>query len=149
MRRPPRRPRPAVLGRAYDWQQPGDDPPRERKRPGPEEAEAPEKMSFRGDSSDLSPASPKPQRRRPVITTAERRKRRENATAVLPRLGDLLHDYRVNDTKAAHVTLWLREDYRIEWWPGTASWHDPIRGRMRGSLSDLVGFLREAREGGR
>lgn len=73
---------------------------------------------------------------------ADRKARRAEAQRVIRHLGDLVVRHRTNDTKGSHITLWLSETRRVEWWPGTMRWRDPSGGMTRGTADDLVAFLR-------
>jgi len=75
------------------------------------------------------------------ITAKIRRQRRRDAPQLLTAMGPLLFDFRINDAKGSHITLWATPDVRIEWWPGTARWRGPD-GKMRdGTPVELGRFV--------
>ncbi|MGR3464073.1 hypothetical protein [Limimaricola sp.] len=52
----------------------------------------------------------------------------------------------VRDPKATHVTVWLTETRRAEWWPGTGKWATRGAGKPadgRGGVDEFVAWLRE------
>lgn len=73
---------------------------------------------------------------------ALRHRRREQAILVAERLKPEIHTVRINDTKGSHITIWIEEGRRIEWWPATERWQC-WQGRTHfGNPLELVRFIR-------
>jgi hypothetical protein len=87
-----------------------------------------------------------PWREHRKISQNKRRRRREEAKARLKDVTSLVHRHQVNREDMAHVTLWLDEQRRIEWWPGTARWAYDFgdeTGRKHGDIDALIRFILE------
>ena len=79
-----------------------------------------------------------------VVPTYIRRRNREIALQIAERLENEVHRVRVNDDKAAHVSIWVDEKRRVEWWPGPGHWRDWSGKKHRGSPLAFVKFVRAA-----
>lgn len=76
------------------------------------------------------------------VSRALRHRRREHAFLVAERLKLEVHRVRINDAKGSHITLWLDEGRRLEWWPATERWRD-WNGKVHfGNPLQLVRFIR-------
>lgn len=79
-----------------------------------------------------------------IIPTHVRRRNREIACQVAERLETEVHRVRINDDKAAHVSIWVDENRRVEWWPGPMHWRDWSGKKHRGSPLAFAKFVRAA-----
>ncbi|MEL7444701.1 MAG: hypothetical protein AAGK02_02675 [Pseudomonadota bacterium] len=78
------------------------------------------------------------------VSRALRNQRREHAQLVVERLKLEVHRIRVNDAKSNHITIWIEEGRRVEWWPSTERWRDWSGKSHFGNALQLVRFIRAA-----
>lgn len=78
------------------------------------------------------------------VSRALRHRRRAHARLVTERLEPEIHRVRVNDAKGSHITLWIDEDRRLEWWPSTERWRCWNGTAHFGNPLQLVRFVRAA-----
>ena len=78
------------------------------------------------------------------VSRALRYRRRENAFLVTERLKPEVHRVRVNDAKGSHLTVWIDEGRRVEWWPATERWRCWNGKAHFGNPLQLVRFVRAA-----
>ena len=51
-----------------------------------------------------------------------KQKRRDEAGVRLPEIEAIARRVRVNDLDHIHITVWVTDKQRVEWWPGTGKW---------------------------
>ena len=78
------------------------------------------------------------------VSHALRVRRRAHAPLIAERLNSEVHRVRINDAKASHVTVWIEEDRRLEWWPATERWRCWNGKTHFGNALQLVRFVRAA-----
>lgn len=83
-----------------------------------------------------------------MTSWGNRHVRRQVAREQMPRVEALAYKVRVNKPDTSHVTVWLNEQARAEWWPGSHKWAFDFgddSGTLRGSVTDFIEWLRTTR----
>lgn len=78
------------------------------------------------------------------ISRAERKQRRAEARLILDQLAEDTYRTRINDRIGSHITLWISEAQRIEWWPATRRWSCWRGNTHFGTPERLMSFVRHA-----
>lgn len=79
-----------------------------------------------------------------MTSAVNRRIRREVARQNLPRVEALAVEVRVNRPDYSHITVWVSDGSRLEWWPGNHKWQDGAE-YHRGTITDFIEYLRRIR----